>query len=154
MVFKIIFIVITIFFIFQNNTRTKKICSFNLEAVFKSIPNSIIKHHHKSMGKYFNNLENNFTILPDQKTLIGFSKSNDTLQTENITRNHRPVIIDGKKGIAYCMIFNINTESLLVGYSSGHLIQYKQAAFGTWKIEREYGDIGVGSIFSLSLIHI
>ena len=73
--------------------REKQMEIFKISDMMTASPNSTVKPAHKSQGKYWNSLENQFLILPDSKTLIGGSGS-DTLQTEDMTNNAAPVTID------------------------------------------------------------
>ena len=124
------------------------ISCFDLEQILTANDNQTLNELHKSKGSYYNWLENNFLVLPDEKTLVGVKSDCYTLQTEDITDNAGPVQIDNQGSSIYSLLFSETTNSLLVGYDNGVAIQYERNSVGTWKVLENYGNLGIGTIRS------
>ena len=107
---------------------------------------STIKMNFKTNGLYRVSNKNNFTILPDQETIIGSKNDYKTLQTENIKDNEDPLIIDQTGDIINSLIFNKLLNVLVVCYFEGYAIQYKKDSEGVWKTQFKYENLELGNI--------
>jgi hypothetical protein len=91
-----------------------------------------------------------FTVLPDQKTLIGVDKlDKKTLIMEDLTSDQPPVIIGKHSSFVYTLIFIEETNMLLVGDHGSNVIQYKlDPECNTWSIVKNYGNLGIFQVVS------
>ena len=104
---------------------------------------------HESKQKFNAGFESNFLVLPDGKTVIG--SDSKRLIMEDIQTNQVSNI--GTQGnTIYSLLYHKKTRSLLVGVSTGHVIQYqKKKDFNTFTKVKDYGDLGIGSVHSSCL---
>ena len=131
-----------------NSSRKGPISCLELEDIIKASNDSTIKEINKTQGEYYNNGENNFLVLPDEKTIVGVKDDDKTLQYEDITGSAGPTKIDNQGSCIDSLLFNAKLGCLLVGYSNGVAIQYKMDSNKTWEVQKNYGDLGAGGIFS------
>ena len=88
-------------------------------------------------------------VLSDEKTLVGLKSSDcETLQTEDITGNAGPVKIDNQGSQVMTLLFSESTNCLIVGYDNGVAIQYQRDSTGAWQVLENYGNLGIGSLYS------
>ena len=126
-------------------SRKSQVKMFELSEILEGSPNCTVKPKHESRGKYYHGLENNFLMLPNQKTLVGESES-DSLEIEDMISKEAPVIIDEK--LPLTMIFNRKINSLLAGYSNACVSQFERDSSGVMKKQKKYGDVGVGWVYA------
>jgi hypothetical protein len=101
--------------------------------------------------------ENHFLVLPDGKTIIGveYKGQHNVLFMEDISRNdvnaYRQIATYGY--YIYTVFYNSVSKSLFVGENSGKVAQYQRDVNGeTWTMAKDYGNIGIGHIFSVDQI--
>ena len=107
---------------------------------------------YESKQKFSAGLENNFLVLPDGKTIVGRDASDSKrLMIEDIQTNQVSCVGMHQNEIR-TLLYNEKTRSLLVGDSTGHVIQYqKKKDFNTFTKVKDYGDLGIGSVHSSCL---
>ena len=118
-----------------------------------TINGSSVFPEHKSTNQYYAFLENMFTLLPDEKTLFGYNAKLKQFQTEDITLNISAEKIQSCTSKLTSIIFNKRLEVLLGGYDNGELIQYRKDLYGKWGEQVNYGNIQIGSIWSIDQVN-
>ena len=108
--------------------------------------NTSIKSIHQTKKKYYVNNQNNFCILPDQKSVVGYDYISGKLQIEDITSNAAQVVIDEFSifNIVSTIVYNRKFNVLFVGNENGRLIKYKQGKNNKWKQDHDYGKLNIG----------
>ena len=138
-----------------------RISCFDLEQILTAKNNATFAALYKSEGNYYNIYENDFLVLPDEKTLVGRKNDLKTLQTEDITNNAEPIEIfkinqnynqsynqRNNQDYIRTLLFNEITNCLLVGLKHGRAIQFERNSTGSWKTLKDYGNLGIGAIIS------
>ena len=104
---------------------------------------------HESKEYFSCYYENDFLVLPNGKTLVGSSGKN--LVSEDLTTNNITTIGTMSSDIL-TVLYDPKTKSLFAGDGDGHLHQYQRSGDeDQFKLVKDYGDIGIGPIFSSCL---
>jgi hypothetical protein len=121
-----------------------------LQAIFEAGNDTQVKYKDKSKSIFYVWLEDNFLILPDQKTVIGVDQAQTGLIMEDITNqamDYAPLKFGKHKGNILTLTFVEELNMLLAGDSGNELIQYEYRN-NSWNVLKNYGDLGIGPVFS------
>ena len=127
---------------------------FKLGDILNGKDKSIINYDYKSSNMFYGCLENQFIIMPDQKTLLGFQRgsSNSKLIQEDITNKKSHIIIlNQDRRRINTLSFDQSTNTLMVGDKSSTCIQYKRKS-KKWQIIKKYHNLGIGEVSSSVII--
>ena len=84
--------------------------------------------------------------------IIAYNDHTNTLQAQNIIQKRRRINFGGINSLAFSLLYNEKLNTLLVGYENGKVIQYTEDARGNWKVQKDYGNIGIGAIYSNEMV--
>jgi hypothetical protein len=114
-----------------------------------------VNYVHQSQKYYFVCYGNSFIVLPDGKTIIGEDYDNvNMLISEDITMNDYDALAEIHKhgDTIYTVFYDEVSKSLFVGgvYELNQYKKYEESKY--WFMVRDYGDIGIGDIYSIKQI--
>jgi hypothetical protein len=122
----------------------------------KTKEQGLVHYAHQSQRNYFLKFDNMFTVLPDGKTIIGEDYDNYyMLVSEDITKNEKGASteIHKRQDNIYTMFYHEVSESLFAGGCDKKLVQYKKLKDSqSWILVKDYGDVGIGCIYSVEQI--
>lgn len=87
----------------------------------------------KTSSEYFVRFEKNFTVFPDEKSILGFNCCSCKLQVEDTSQKDSLIQIGENHGFVFTVLFHEKLDTFLAGYSNGRVIQYKKITSGFWK---------------------
>ena len=131
-----------------------KISSFCLRSIIYANENGRIHPIDKSKINYHAIYENNFQIMPDQRTIIGVQHGNGNrfLIMENIQNkdnNYTPYKFGNHASIINTILPNWKFTTIYVGDQTGKVIQYEfNHSSRTWFYARNYGDLQIGGVLT------
>ena len=102
---------------------------FKLELIVKggTSGNTQITPQMLSDKKYWADLENNFVVLNDSKTIIGINtESKTTLIMEDLWDRNSSAVIGQHRSIISTILHLASLNALLVGDCNNQLVQYQQ----------------------------
>ena len=95
--------------------------------------------------------ENSFVVMDDCKTVIGVdAKSKQFLIIEDLTYEVISSVIWIKKEIVELntILYMPDFDTLLVGSDKKDLVQIQEDSRGSWKVTKDFGDLGIFEIYS------
>ena len=115
----------------------------------KSNPSEKVKCTNQTKNQFYAYNENNFLVLPDNKTIVGVhNKIAKTLIMEDITTNKASTFGNYEDRI-YTLLYDEVTQSLFAGYLTGHVKQYKRdTTTNAFSLVKDYGNVDIGMMFS------
>jgi hypothetical protein len=123
-----------------------------MEQIMQADDGEVVKPLNRSKGEYWVGYESTLRVLADGKTLIGVGSDRTTLITEDITDDQKPVKIGKHKNGILSLIFIEESKMLLVGDMSKKVFQYRLNRNKTWTFIKDYGNIGIGLVYSCTRI--
>ena len=109
-------------------------------------PKTVVPTLRETKQEFGADLENSFIVL-DGKTVVGKDTSQKKLVLEDITRN-KPSLIAEHGDYITTLLYDPETQTLLVGDDTGHVIQYKREESGSFTFLKDFGDVGVGDVMA------
>ena len=124
-----------------------RIYRYDLQKVVSAEDGAIIQPDHQSKSMFYVRYDSNFTILSDEKTVVGvdYEGDSDVLILENITKyidsSYLPIRFGEHKRLIKTILYNKKINALLVGDTSGRVIQYDLGSSVTIrpKMVKDYG---------------
>lgn len=103
---------------------------------------------YESAGTYHAELENQFAVLSDHKSVVGVDAEDQSLLVvEDVTDELSFKCIGSHSEKITTVVANMDQDCLLVGEHGGIAVQY-QLANGAWEVEKHYGNVKIGNIMS------
>ena len=136
-----------------DNNRASQIRSFRIESILSSKHEQRVNFVHHSKGYFHANYQDSFLVLPDGKTIIGVDGStSNALVAEDVTLK-QPVKFARQKEVINTLLYDPETRSLFAGDLDHHVVQYQRGLDeSTFSIVKDYGDVDVGCVLSLSRV--
>lgn len=105
----------------------------------------------ESATQFFVLYETGFTVLPDQKHVIGVDASNGKNLVMEDLQSKSPTQIATHADFIRTVVYNQVTDSLLAGDRKGHVVQYQKTG-DSFGLLRDFGDVGVGQVYCSSQV--
>ena len=128
----------------SSSSNPSKVRSYSLPAMIQAKPGTVISTLRETKQEFRVNSENSFIVL-DGKRVVGRDESKKKLVLEDITRN-KPSLIAEHGDYIQTLLYDPKTETLLVGDSTKHVIQYEREESGSFTLLKDFGDVGVGLV--------
>ena len=141
----------------MNRYRKKKskIAEFSIRSIINAKKDATVRPKWLSNNKFYAWFENNFAITSNGQHVIGAnSQEFKSVIIEEITHDHSTsrTVFGNHKGTITTVLPFEDLDTLLVGDWNNNVVQYQRESSGSWKVSKDYEDIGISDINASSRV--